>query len=63
MMYLVLGYIKEINQFSRVACLEMIQYMKENSISFGKEWERYYYKQEALDMELPGAGLVFDSLE
>lgn len=40
MMYLVLEYIREINQFSRMAHLEMSQYIKENSISFGKERER-----------------------
>lgn len=54
MMYLVLGYIREINQFSRMAHLEMSQYIKENSISFGKERERYYSKQEALGHDLFG---------
>ena len=69
MMYLVLGYIKEIDQFSRMAHLEVSQYMKENSISFGVKRERDTIPNRkhlvitslALDMELPDAGLVFDS--
>lgn len=40
MMYLVLGYITEINQFRRMTDLEMSQYMKENSNSFGKVREK-----------------------
>lgn len=69
MMYLVLGYIREIDQFSRMAHLEVSQYMKENSISFGKERDTIPNRKHlvmtslALDMELPDAGLVFDLLE